>query len=718
MDAEEYINRVKELSQKLSEGKHEEIIEEANVLINAKPERVGAHLMLAQAYLRKGDLTGASNTLEKAIIHCSDLALKINHAIVYVKLKRHNDADKLFTTIQLEGVKISNPKYWFNYAKNSATLGKFKEAISCYQRCLKLKPDHKAALNNLANIFQKRENFKKAEKYYQTLLSYYPEEGMAYSNLAGLYERKKDTERAVEYYKKAIQTDSTLSIAYYNLGQLLANELGDHAAALEIYDEGLKHGDDAYRSGIRFYQIISRQHLVDWTHYEEDVTDLNKIIAEYSNAENSLFEIVPYALSYSKVEPNLYRRVAEKYATKIRKDITQQFPDISYDHSISEKKIKIGYYSPNFRQHPGGTLVRELFDHHDSSRFEIHAFSLVHTDDFISREIQDSVDYYHDVSALTSLEIANLINRTGIDILVALAAYNSSMKFNVLALRPAPIQMVIIGSHETTGADFVDYVFSDEFMLDEQLRTNFSEQVITLPCSLLINSPFPLDSSISTSRKDHNLPEDQFVFANFNHPKKLDPNTFDAWMKILQKTPRSVLWLYNGGQEALSKTLIERALSYDIRSDQLIFAKPLPIHQHWERLKHADLFLDNFIYNAHVTGIEALRMGVPMITLKGGSHNSRLSSSLLHYSGLEKFISLDKNDYITQSSHLATRAADLGVARKKLQSADKVVLFDTELQVRYLEKAYLKALLKFKKGLVPQDFEVGSALDLNSFFKN
>ncbi|WP_370090484.1 tetratricopeptide repeat protein [Ekhidna sp.] len=715
MDAEEYIGRVRRLSQEFLDGKYDKIIKEAPELCNARPERVGAYLVLAQTLLRKGDAEEASQILEKAASHCPDPAIEINLAIIYVKLEKIKEADKLFTKIQSSGIKVSNPKYWFNYARNSVRLGKFKEAIRLYQKCLKLKPDHKAALNNLANIYQKREDFKKAEEYYKILLSHYPQEGMGYSNLAGLYERKKETNSAIEYYEKAIKIEPTLSIAYYNLGQLLANEKGDHLGALKIFEEGLKRGDGTYQSGIRLYQIIARQHLVDWTHYEEDVADLNKIIEEYLHSENPIFEIVPYALSYSKVEPNLYTKVAEKYASKIQKNISQQFPNISYDHSISENKIKIGYYSPNFRQHPGGTLVRELFDYHDNSRFEIHAFSLVHTDDFINKEIRDSVDYYHDVSSFTSLEIANLINRTGIDILVALAGYNSSMKFDVLALRPAPIQMVMVGSHETTGADFVDYVFSDEFMLDDQLRQNFHESVISLPCSLLVNSSFPLDKTISTNRSDHNLPEKVFVFANFNHPKKLDPDTFDAWMKILQNVPKSVLWLYGAGQDSLAKTLTERSLGYQIEPERLIFAKPLSIHQHWERLKHADLFLDNFTYNAHVTGIEALRMGVPMVTLKGHNHNSRLSSSLLKYCGLEKFISLTKNDYITLSSQLATRAAELGEVREKLQRADNVMLFDTELQVRYLEKAYLKALLKFKKGLVPQDFEVGSALDLNSF---
>ena len=718
MEAHEYISEINQASSLLNEGKFEEVIAKCEDLRQVSPERKGAYLIMAQAYLKQNDLRKALAVLKDGVRHCDERLLEINLGFVYHKLDEHNEAIEWFKKVEQASPNVRNPKFWFYYAKSTADAGDTIKAITLYGKCLKIKADHKAALNNLANMHLKREELSLAESYYKKLIQNHPNEGMAYSNLANLYERSKKLELAIEYYEKAKSIAPDLSIVYYHLGQLYFKYKNDYYKALEIFSEGLKVADETYRKGIRLFQIIVRQHVGDWSNYEDDTTELNDILSWYIEQAHPPFEVVPYTLSYSRVEPALYRKVAERYAAKIKTDIQKQFPDRKYDHTLSEGKVKIGYLSPDLRLHPGGVLKRQIFDYHDHRHFETHAFSLVHTNDWINREIRDSVDYYHDISQMSSVEIADLINRTGIDVLVSLAGYNTGMKFGVLALRPAPVQMKIIGSHETSGAEYIDYVFSDEFMIDQELRKNFTEQVITLPCSLLINSAIPHDPRIKTSRSDHGLPEDAFVFCNFNHPKKLDPETFQAWSEVLKQVPESVMWLYTGGVEGYPRIIREKAASYGIDISRIICAEPVEIRKHWERLGHADVFLDNFLYNAHVTGIEALRSGVPMITLKGSNHNSRIGSSLLRYSGLEKLICLTKNDYITCAIRLATSAAELEATKEKLQAVDNVVLFDTEIQVKYLEKAYQKALLKFKKGFAPGDFEVGSALDLNSLIKN
>lgn len=716
MDTQEYIQEINKLSLSIQDQNYEYVIQRSGELIQLVPDRKGAYLIQAQAFIRQDKLIDARDILQTGRDKCGSPELTLNLAIIYSKLKDFKKAYQTFKQVDILPDKISNPQYWFHFGMSAIKFGQINEGINHYKKVLDVKPDHKAALNNLANILHKKEERKLAEKYYLDLIKHHPGEAMAYSNLAGLYEQAGKKEEAADFFKKAIQVDPTTSIAYYNLGQIYCAHYKDFEIALNVYDQGLKHGDSSYRDGIRFNQILARQNLADWSCYEEDLSDLNRIIKEYLESHRSLFEIVPYTLSYFNIDPKLYRKVAERYANKIVENTYQLHPDVKYDHSLGEEdKIKIGYLSPNFRLHPGGTLVRGLFDYHDSKRFETHAFSLVHKDDFVNRDIRDSVDYYHNASSMTSVEVANLINRTGIDILVSLAGYNSDMKFDILALRPAPIQMIIIGSHETTGADFVDYIFTDEFLIDDEYRQAFSEKLITLPCSLLLNSALPLEEQLKTNKSDHGLPDDQFVFANFNHPKKLDPGTFKVWMQILQKTPDSVLWLYNAGNIKLGETLKKEAEKHTIDPARIIMADPIPIKQHWERFRHADLFLDSFNYNAHVTGIEALRMGIPIVTLKGNNHNRRLCSSLLHYSGLKDLICNTKIDYITVSSQLASNAAELEEIKIKLQAADNKALFDTELQAKYLEKAYLKALLKFKKGQPPGDIVVGSALDLKSF---
>ncbi|WP_425391800.1 tetratricopeptide repeat protein [Ekhidna sp.] len=713
MEASEYIASVNKAITLLNKGQLEEAKETCVRLMKEMPERKGAYLLLAQIHSKSGELKKAENVLKTGLKTTGESIFHANLGIVQSKMNHHDHALKSFTKVNFKDTK--DDLIHLYYAKSLVADGQLNEAMYHYRKCLEVKPDHPQALNNMANLLQKTGNSSEAKKYLKRLIEVNPNEAIAYCNLGSLYEKSNEIGRAKTCYEKSLQLDPSLSISYFNLAQLLGGYLRDFRGVLTLIDKGLKIGDEHFKKGLRFYQILYRKHMADWSEYEQDVADLNQIIKEYLSEDHKLpFEIVPYNLSHLEIDNQLYRKVAEKYAKTIEKRVSQRFPTVKYDHTISTGKIKVGYYSPNMRSHPGGLLVRKLFDCHDSSKFEIHAFSLVQADDFVSNEIKDSVDYFHDVSKLDTLEIANFINRTGIDILVSLAFYNTSMNVEVLALRPAPIQMVLVGSHETTGASFIDYVFSDESMIDSDIRKNFSEKIITLPCSLLINSELPVDNDIITTRKDHGLPNEAFVFASFNHPRKLDPETVDTWMKILKGAPDSVLWLYDGGSEYVRDVMFNRASSEGINEHRIIFASHMELTKHWERFRHVDLFLDSFNYNAHVTGIEALRMGVPMITLRGGNHNSRIGSSLIYYSGLSNCTFLTKNDYIERSIQLATNTEEMESLRGSLQPGSDKLIFDTEMQVKYLEKAYQKAFIRFKKTLPSKDLNVGSALSLNS----
>ncbi|MEQ9405481.1 MAG: tetratricopeptide repeat protein [Cyclobacteriaceae bacterium] len=712
MEVNAYIEGVTRASQLLRENKTDEAKALSRELVNARPERYGAYVILAQAQLVSNEGSEAEETLKSGLEMTDAPQLSLNLAIVRSRLGKFEEAVADFRKLDLDDT--GNEQAFFNFARSLIGIEKIADGIEQYKKCLTINPVHKGALNNLANLYQKNEHYNEAIKLYITLTENFPHEAMGFSNLGGLYEKLNKPKESVNCYKKALAINPKLSIAWYNLGHLYATRFNDHQRALEIFETGLKKGEGPFRNAIRFHQILSRQHIINWSEYEKDTRDLHEIILKYIDDPHPLFEVVPYNLSYSKVQPDLFRKVAGKYASRIIGKNKSKFPQLKYDHSLSEGKIRIGYYSPNFKIHPGGILIHKLLDLHNSSTFEIHVFSLTHADDFVNDEVQRTADYYHNVSDLSSEEIANLINRTGIDILVALAGYNASMKMDVLALRPAPIQMLIIGSHETTGAPFIDYVFSDEYMMDKSLRENFSENVITLPCSLLLNSALPLDTSISTKKMDHNLPEEAFVFAAFNHPKKLDPGTFNCWLEILKAVPDSVLWLYDGGSGEVRKSVRSYAEKKAGVSERIVFAAPMEIHKHWERFKHADLFLDNFIYNAHVTAIEALRQGKPIITLRGNNHNSRLCSSMLHYAGLEELISDSESQFIKTAISLAENRERLKEISKKLASDSLCLLFDSKIQIKYLEKAYRMAFSSAKKDGQFKDLIVGSLLKFDS----
>lgn len=697
----------------MAEGRHEEALEEFTKGLTVRPNGLNFLLLTAQTYTRLSQYDKAEILLSEAIDRVGNPQLSVNLAVVKSQLSKPREALEIFESL---GVKnLANEKALFHCAKCFVEVGKLNNGITTYLACLKQNPQHRASLNNLANVYQKTANYPEAIRHYEALINHYPKEGMGFNNLAGLYEKQNDLDKSVQLYKQAVTVEPSLSIAYYNLARLFATRMSDHERALEVCARGLEKSEGSYKVGLRYQQIISRQFLNDWSSYGSDQSDLPAILKRYVEEVSPLIEIVPFELSFSNIEGSLYRRVAEKYADGIARNAKQRFPNLKYDHTLGEGKISIGYYSPKFRKHPGGYLVRKLFDHHDSAKFEIHAFSLVHTDDFVNKDVQNSVDYYHDVSTLSSDEIANLINRTGIDILVSLAGYNVFMNMEVLALRPAPIQMMMLGSQETTGASFIDYVFSDESMMDKSLRKNLTEQVITLPVSTLVNSELPDASVTETERADHGLAEDKFVFASFNHPKKIDPEVFDAWCQILKRVPESVLWVYDAGLERIRKNILQNAQERSILPDRIVFAKPVPEEQHWERLRHADLFLDTFNCNAHFTAVEILRSNKLILTLRGATHNSRLCASILHYAHLDDLVANSPEEYVDQAVLYAKNPEMLHEMEKELAHGESLPLFDTELQVRFLEKAFRTALSHYNKTGQYKDLIVKSLLKFDSF---
>ncbi len=694
-------------------GNYEEAIKHYKEGLKVKPEGLNLQIQLAASYVKINQPEEAIKILEKGIEKTGNPQLKLNLGIVQSQADKPNDAIATFESLGINN--IESEKALFYCARSFQQVNRINESIDAYRRCLSINPKYQGALNNLANIYQKSQEYQKAIPLYKDLISHHPKEAMGYNNLAGLYEKLDETDKSIQLYQKALALDATLGIAWYNLAHLFSTREFDQEKALEICSKGLEKVKGPFLAGLRYLQIFMRQKVSDWTAYEKDQKDLKEIIRNYLNDPKPVFEVVPYDLSHLKIDNSDYKKIAENHAKLITKKIENQFPTLSYNHSLSEGKIKIGYYSPNFRQHPGGYLVRKFFEYHNSLEFEIHAFSLVKTDDSVSMEIQESVDYFHDVSNLHTLEIANLINRLGIDILVSLGGYNAHLNMDVLAMRPAPIQMMMIGSHQTSGAPFVNYVFSDAYMMDKKLRSHFSENVITLPISLLLNSELVKVDSIETSKSSHNLPPDKFVFSSFNHPKKNDPETLDCWIEILKKVPDSVLWLYDGGSEIMRKNILSYVIKGGVDQERIIFAGPIKTDQHLERLKHADLFLDTFNYNAHFTAIEILRSGKPILTLRGGNHNSRLCSSLLHYAGLDELITESSKTYVDRAIELYGNSGELKEIELKLSQNSKISLFDTEMQVRFLEKAFQLALMHYKKTGQYEDLIVKSSLKFDAF---
>ena len=260
-----------------------------------------------------------------------------------------------------------------------------------------------------------------------------------------------------------------------------------------------------------------------------------------------------------------------------------------------------------------------MFEHHDKTRFSVTAISIGPDDgSALRRRLQNAFDAFIDAGTLRDDEIAARVKDAEIDILIDLNGYTHGARMGIFAQRPAPIQVGYLGYSGTVGADYIDYIIADPTVIPERDFAFFSEKVVWLPGSFMVNDAArPISDAHADDATSSQLPDGAFVFCCFNQPYKIGPDVFDVWMRLLRAVDGSVLWLKENGAEA-SRNLRREAEQRGVAPERLIFAASVPLAaDHLARQRQADLFLDTLPYNAHATTADALWAGLPVVTCLG-----------------------------------------------------------------------------------------------------
>ena len=260
-----------------------------------------------------------------------------------------------------------------------------------------------------------------------------------------------------------------------------------------------------------------------------------------------------------------------------------------------------------------------------------------------------------------------------------------------------------MGYPGTSGSDKIDYIIADKTVIPEKNKKFFSEKIIYLPNSYQPSEKKRALSEKNFTKKNLNLPENQFIFCCFNSNKKILPNILKLWANILTQIPKSVLWLLSDNENS-KKNLKREFEKKNIDPKRIIFCEKAPISEHLSRIKHADLFLDTFPYNAHTTCSDSIWAGLPLLTLEGESFQSRVASSLLKTSSLNELIVKSESEYVEKAVHIARNKAYLNELKKKLIiGREKNSLFDNVSFTKNVEKAYIKVLEKYFNKKKPED---------------
>jgi predicted O-linked N-acetylglucosamine transferase (SPINDLY family) len=348
-----------------------------------------------------------------------------------------------------------------------------------------------------------------------------------------------------------------------------------------------------------------------------------------------------------------------------------------------------------------------LFEAHDRSRFETVAISFGPDDGSdLRRRLKSAFEDFNDVRDMTDAEVAALIRRREIDLVIDLTGLTRYSRFSVLSRRVAPIQVNFLGYPGTMGAECMDYIIADRTIIPDAHFEHYSERVVWLPETYQANDDKRVISDCKPTRAECGLPESAFVFCCFNNTYKITPEIFDLWMRLLAATANSVLWLL--GTDATAEANLRReAVRRGISADRLVFAPKIPLADHLARSAQADLFLDTVPYNAHTTGSDALWAGVPLLTCLGSTFASRVAASLVGAVGLDDLVASSLQEYETLALRLATDPVQLRALRERLKrNRSSYPLFDTARFTRHLEAAYTTMHQLYQRGEAPRAFAV------------
>ncbi len=407
-------------------------------------------------------------------------------------------------------------------------------------------------------------------------------------------------------------------------------------------------------------------HLLNWRRKLCDWRDLETLSAQVRGAVRSGHGAVePFAFLSEDASPAEQLACARLRARQIAQAVPRLPPAAL---SPATAPLRLGFLSNGFGAHPTGLLTVAFFEalaaHAD---IEVHLFALNRDDGSPIRRRLQAATRLQDVAGLAHGQVAQRIRSAGIDLLYDLRGWGGGGTPEVLAMRPAPVQVNWLAYPGTSGAPWIDYVLADRYALPPALQPHYSEAVAWLPGAFQ-----PSDTARRPaeppSRADCGLPGTGMTYACFNNSYKLNPGSFARMAAVLREVESSVLWLLSGPGQA-DERLRAAARAHGVAPERLVFMRKLPHDDYMARYRHADLFLDTHPYNAHTTASDALWAGCPVLTRPGGTFAARVAGSLNHHLGLDDMNAQDDAGYVAAAIRLGRDAAARAALRERLQRA-------------------------------------------------
>ncbi len=633
----------------------------------AEPENIPARYSLGWVCQRQGLFKEARDCYEQVLARDPDHAQAMNNLGVLLL-----DADALSSGVEeiAHGVVgLAQP------AQHHPS-----DAEAAFRAALRLQPDFVEAHNNLGTALRVLNRLAEAEAAYREALRLKPDYTDALVNLGVVLHMQNRGGEAIASLMRALQIDPRSAEAHNNLGNIYALA-GRLTEAIASYREALRRKPDSAETYNNLFNTHLRRGEVDealhcWR--EACRLDPGHAAATYSAYLFSLNyhpEWTPEAIFEE------HRRWGEVYAPQPRE------PPAHGNSAEPERRLRVGYVSADFREHPVAFFMEPVLAHHDRAQFDIYCYAQVAAPDGATARLKQLVPNWRSIVGLDDRQVAGLIHSDEIDILIDLTGHTAGNRLGVFAHRPAPVQATYIGYPDTTGLPAMDYRITNPLTTPPEIDRHYTETVVRLPYPYCIRLP----ADCPPVNTPPALANGRVTFGCFNNLAKLAPPVIALWSAILQAVPGSRLLLKSQpfkdpGTRAL---FLDRFAAHGIDPERLVLRGADSFRDYLRSFNDIDIALDPFPYNGGTTTYHALWMGVPVVALEGKSYVSRMGYGVLATLGLEELTAKTPEDYVRIATGLATDPGRLQTLRASLRARMAASpLTDGERYTAALEKVY------------------------------
>ena len=654
--------------------RHEQAIEDFDKAIQLNPRYADAFCNRGKSLLLLKRFPEALIAYQTASTINPDLAdAWLGRGNVLRGLKQIEDASAAYDKALF--LKPNFAEAWLARGNIHADLHQYNAALAAYDKALAVKPDFPGAWLGRGNSAFSLGKHSEALAAYNRALEMQPELTEAWFGCGSAFSALRQYKDALAAYDRALALNSDFAEGWLAKGNVFF-QLRQYEDAFAAYDRAVTLEPKLdYAAGAR---LLCRLFTCDWTHIELEITKVLNMISERTQLCDPFVPLLVSSSAANQLD------CARNYV-----ESRGRFAPLWQGEVYSHDRIRVAYLSADLNEHPTALLTAGMFESHDRAHFEVTGISFGPNDNSpVRHRIAAACEHFIDVRERSDQDLADLIRKREIEIVVDLNGFTEGHRVNVFARRPAPIQVNYLGFPGTMGANYIDYILADSTTIPEEQCSLYAEQVVWLPDSYQINDERRRISERAPTRLECGLPADGFIFCCFNNNLKILPEVFDIWMDLLRATDNSVLWLLAANTTA-SANLQREAQRRGIMAERLIFAARTNSPDHLARHQVANLFLDTLPYNAHTTASDALWAGLPVLTCLGTTFAGRVAASLLRATGLDELVTHSLKEYAELALELAHNPVLLASTRKKLaDNRGSAPLFDTARSTRAIEAAY------------------------------